>query len=119
MTAIQGTVGYLKWMRYVARALATLWAGWWTVFSLLSGLGEGYGLGGFFVHPGWIFLLAALIAWRWEIVGGALLILEGLGILAYYPFSWRSEGFLTLALPPLVAGAIFVVVGIMARRPGK
>ena len=62
-----------KWMRYVARALALIWAGWWTFFGLASGLAEGLSPAGVLLHatlPGLIFLVSAVITWRWEAIGG-------------------------------------------------
>lgn len=106
-----------KGWRYLARALALLWALWWTLFGLLAGIGEGYDGFGILRHaavPGLVFLIAAVSAWRWEIIGGALLILEGIATLVVFPFTRTLEGFLTLFLPPLIVGTIFVVSRIRA-----
>jgi uncharacterized integral membrane protein len=100
-----------KWVRYLARGIALVWALWWTLFGLLAGISEGYDWLGIFRHaavPGLVFLLAAVIAWRWEIIGGTLLILEGIATLVVFPFTRTLEGFLTLFLPPLIAGTLFV-----------
>jgi len=101
-----------KWMIYVARGIALLWALWWTLFGLLSGIAEGYDWLGIFRHaavPGLVFLLVAVIAWRWEIIGGILLLLASVATLIGFPFTRTLEGFLTLFLPPLVAGGLFIV----------
>ena len=37
------------------------------------------------VMPGLLFLAAALIAWRWQALGGVLLIAAGLAAGAYFP----------------------------------
>ncbi len=60
-----------KWIRYMARSLALIWAGWWTFFALVSGAGEG--LKGLLANapnalPGLVFLVSAAIAWRWEAI---------------------------------------------------
>jgi hypothetical protein len=107
-----------KWMRDIARILALVWAGWWTFFGLASGLGEGLDPSGVAIHiamPGLIFLIVALIAWRWEAIGGILLGLVGLIVLIAYPATTYgrlppatiSFAVLTMALPPLVAGMLF------------
>ena len=108
-----------NWMRYAARALTMLWAGWWTLFGLLAGIGEGLDPVGVFMHvvvPGLVFLVAALIAWRWEPVGAALLVLEGLATPFWFWFARTPEGFLLLALPPLLAGGLFIADWLQSRR---
>jgi hypothetical protein len=108
----------VKWMRYGARGIALIWAGWWTLFGLLAGIGEGYDLSGVFLHtlvPGLVFLAAAVIAWRWEVIGGILLLLEGSGTLIMFWFARTIEGFATLALPPLVAGLLFLANWMRAK----
>jgi hypothetical protein len=110
-----------KWMRYIARVLALIWACWWTFFGLIAGAGEGYGPSGILAHaavPGLVFLVAAVIAWRWEVIGGILLLLEGLATLIVFWFSRTAEGFLTLTSPPLVAGLLFLAISLRARMSG-
>jgi hypothetical protein len=107
-----------KPMRYLARTLALVWAVWWTLFGLIAGMGEGYAPLGILAHatvPGLIFLVAAVIAWRWEVIGGILLLLEGLGTLYVFGYSRTIEGFLILTLPPLVAGLLFHASSLKAR----
>ncbi|MDP3047795.1 MAG: hypothetical protein Q8O07_10000 [Chloroflexota bacterium] len=108
------------WLRLVARILALAWAVFWSAFGLLSGIGEGGGPQAVLVHaliPGLIFLAAAVIAWRWDLVGGLLLALAGLATLFMYPFATTAGGFLVLPLPGIVAGALFWA-GWLARHRG-
>jgi hypothetical protein len=110
-----------RWLCYSARALALIWACWWTLFGLLAGMGEGYNLLGILRHaavPGLVFLVAAVFAWRWEAIGGVLLLLAGLGTLVVFWFAHTPEGLLTLTLPPLVAGLLLIASWLRARRPG-
>jgi hypothetical protein len=100
--------------------LALLWACFWTVFGLLSGIGEGYGLSGILFHtalPGLVFLIAAIVAWRWKVIGAILLLLEGLSTFMVYGFSRTTAVFLTLTFPPLLAGLLFLAAWRMARMP--
>ena len=107
-------------MRHIARILALIWAGWWTFFGLASGLAEGVSPAGVLAHaalPGLAFLAGAAVAWRWETVGVVLLILEGLSVLVAYPimtcahFPLATIVFvlLTMALPPIAAGLLFLL----------
>lgn len=105
-------------IHHIARALAMGWAGLWVLFGLSSGLSEGMSLTGVLLHtavPGMIFLASAVIAWRWEMIGGIVLMLEGLLMLIFYPAIaigrislWGIVlVVLTMALPPLIAGFLF------------
>ena len=102
---------------YSARILAMLWAAFWTWFGLASGIAEGLSPAGVLVHnavPGLFFVLLLLVAWRWEPVGGILLVLAGLFIAVAYPLAFRKPlgitipTLLTMALPPLLGGILFL-----------
>lgn len=104
-----------KQIRKIARVLTILWASGWILFGLSSGLYEGMTPRGVLLHtalPGLIFLLTTIVAWRWEVIGGKLLLFEGLLILVIFPviaagsipFSGILFVILTMALPPLIAG---------------
>ncbi|MCC6443024.1 MAG: hypothetical protein IT210_06135 [Armatimonadetes bacterium] len=113
------------WMRWVARGLALLWAGWWVFFGAASGIGEKLTLPGILLHttvPGLAFLVSALLLWRFEAVGAFLLIAEGLLIAVVYPmmakrFPVSAILFVlaTMALPPLLAGLLSLLC--WSRRP--
>jgi len=108
-----------NWKRYVAGALALAWAAWWSFFGLASGISEGLSPGAVVLHmtvPGLIFFASAVLAWRTGVIGGAVLALEGLAVLIAYPlmtyhqfpFSTIVVVILTMSLPPLVAGLLFI-----------
>ena len=108
-----------KWMRYVAGALALVWAGFWSFFGLASGIGEGLSLSRVLAHatmPGLIFLASSVVAWRTHVIGAVVLLIEGLAVLIAYPvmtyhdfpFSTIVFVLLTMAVPPLVAGFLFI-----------
>jgi len=66
--------------------------------------------------PGLIFVLLLVVAWRWEAVGGALLVLISVLIAVAYPILFRRLPartiilvLLTMAGPPLLAGILFLV----------
>jgi hypothetical protein len=109
--------GVTDWLRPVARAVSALWAAWWTFFAWASVLTEGATTAGLFAALllTTLFFASAAIAWRWERWGGLLLTVEGLLVLLSYPQaaggldpSTITFVLLTLALPPLVAGTLFL-----------
>jgi len=108
-------------LRYAARALAALWAGWWTFFVWMTVASEGFSTAGLTVALclGVLFLGSAAIAWRWERLASLLLLVEGLVVLIGYaqvaqglPQSTVVLVIVSLALPPLLA-ALFLT---MCRR---
>ena len=107
-----------NWMRYIARVLALIWAGWWTFFGLVSGAGEG--LRGVLTNapntlPGLVFLICTAIAWRWEAIGGVALLMCGLVTLFFFHIGKNLFLLLTAVLPPLAAGFLFLVSWWEAR----
>lgn len=95
-----------------------------TVFWLWFGIGSAYveegGALNWLMHilmPGGIFLGTSLITWCWEKIGGGLFVLEGLLALGLvvnaflrvnFPISTLILRCLTLSLPSLAAGALFL-----------
>lgn len=113
------------WMVYGARALALLWAGFWIFFFVASVVVEG--VSGHVILVGalvlLLFVILALVPWRWEATGGLLLVVMSLVIGVTYAIASaaivRSDGSrLPLAVraittvvftgPPLLAGILFL-----------
>lgn len=110
-----------KWRRSAALVLMIIAIVFWLWFGIGSAYVENAGLFNWLMHilvPGGIFIASTLVAWRWEGIGGALLVLEGLAALGFIvrAFLWRNFTAstlvlmcLTLGLPPLVAGILFLI----------
>jgi len=95
------------------------------VFWLWFGIGSAYvekgGAFNWLMHilvPGGVFILSALAAWRWERIGGGLLLLEGIVALGFIVRAFLLGRLtassmmlmcLTLALPPLTAGTLLLL----------
>lgn len=118
-----------KWMRYIARALVLTWAGWWVFFAVASLLSEGFSTEGVLIVTGFslILLAGAVIPWRWEAIGGAVLVLEGILVSVGYPVMTMHSNLplwvmvstlLALALPPLVAGSLFLASWRKSKTSG-
>jgi hypothetical protein len=107
-----------RWMRYLAVIISLLWAGFWTFFGFASGISEGLNPVGVLHHsifPGLLFLISALIAWRWNRIGGVLLVIEGLFVFVVYPMRFMDFPLVTIllvlatmAFPPLIAGILHI-----------
>ena len=106
-------------MEYLARALALLWAGFWTFFFLVESLVWHTPTGRLilWVAVGLGFVIVALMAWRWEAAGGLTLIVVGsLAALVYGIFGPRKLSLpirvatlLSFGVLPVTAGALFLM----------
>lgn len=109
------------WQRSSARVLMVIAIVFWLWFGIGSAYTENAGLFNWLMHilmPGGVFILSALVTWRWEGIGGVLLVLEGLVALGFIVHAFLGGRFtastlllmcLTLGLPPLAAGILFLI----------
>ena len=113
----------IRWrqLRLIARVLMIITIVFWLWFGIGSAYLEKMGPSNWLMHtlvPGGIFILSTFVAWRWEGVGGALLALEGVAALSFIVRAFLLANFttsglvlmcLTLGLPPLTAGVLFLI----------
>ena len=109
------------WQRSTAWVLVIMAIVFWLWFGIGSAYVERAGPVNWLMHilvPGGIFILTALAAWRWEGIGGSLFVLEGIVALGFIvrAFLWARLTTptlmlmcLTLAIPPLAAGILFLL----------
>lgn len=111
------------WQRSTARVLMIIAIAFWLWFGIGSAYVERARPLNWLMHtpvPGGTFILSlsTLVAWRWEGIGGALLVLEGILALgciirAFLGGSLTTSTLvlmcLTLGLPPLAAGILFLL----------
>ncbi len=114
-----------RWMRFLARVITGLWAGFWIFFAVASSAHAfdtrgGASLGGLLIPLAFtaVLLLLAFTAWRWEKIGRIALPLAGLAVIIAYPllaknFSVFAKACVmaTLGLPPLSAGVLLIAAG--------
>lgn len=119
----------VKRMRYIGRTIVLTWGACWCLFFILIFfVFSPFNISGLILGGGAviIFLAGILVPWRWEKVGSILLMAEGvvLGILfgmLYVTFIKTFDGLTIfaislLALPPIVAGVLFFLVGRRLRQ---
>lgn len=115
-----------RWMEYGARALALLWAGFWIFFFVGSVAVEPTPVRTVVLGVAvlLLFVILALVPWRWEVTGGRLLVVMSVLIgLAYailsagivrndgsrLPLAVRALTTIVFAAPPLMAGILFLL----------
>jgi hypothetical protein len=109
------------WQRPTAWILMIIAIVFWLWFGIGSAYVERAGPVNWLIHvlvPGGIFILSTLVAWRWPGIGGTLLVLEGTVALGLIVRAFLQGRFtastltlmcLTLGLPPLAAGILFLI----------
>ncbi|GEM_PF-673797 len=117
--------------RGIAWLMLIVWAGWWIFYGVASGIGETAELGMtgpvmYLIMPV-VILVLLWICWRWELIGGILLIAAAL-VFGYLVFDIAGSGqhpllqnliFLTMILPAIFSGVLLILCGIFswAGRP--
>ena len=109
----------MKTVEYFARVMALLWAGFWTFFFIAESVVWHTPLYRMtnWLFLGLVFVMLALVAWRWEVAGGLMLIAAGvLAVLAYAVWAPRELSLasrvttlVTFGVPPAGAGALFLI----------
>ena len=103
----------VKWLRYIARGVLLLFSILIFVFALLSGA-SGNGIEGVIRNspnalPWLLLLVFNFVAWKWELIGGIIIVL--FSIFAFFAFDMYEEimSFLIIGLPLLVLGGLFIL----------
>ena len=121
----------VDWERKAAWILAIVAIVFWLWFGIGSAMVEEGGWFNWLMHiliPGGLFFIAALIAVRWQVVGGVLLTIMGVIAVALSLVGFLRSAFapttmimmlLTLSLPPLLSGILFLVDVRKARLESR
>jgi hypothetical protein len=108
-------------VRTVFLAIVLLAGLFWTWFGIASGISEGAGILGTFMHtlmPGLVLLGITYVAWRWPFVGGVLLIAMG-GAFAVFFNQFNKLNIYVLGLvvaPVVITGLLLIFTKLPARR---
>ena len=110
--------GRTKWMRWIARGLGSLVAALWALIGISEiafphtpPSPEAELQGTILVILGATVILGVLLAWRWERLGGTILVLGAIAVSTFgYITAGRHKGWVMLFSggPYLVVGALFL-----------
>lgn len=102
-------------MRVLAKVLALLWGGWWMLYATACWTLAGSPVAQVIVNavPFALMTGTALVACKWERVGGTILLVEGaalaIGYIVTYERLHDTAMYLTtVALPPIISGLILI-----------
>lgn len=111
-----------RYLRYTARTVLLILAILLFVFSLISGAEQlGGGLEGIILNSPnalpWAFLLGFVyIAWRWELIGGSLIVLMGLFTLFFFKGYEHPFVLFVITIPLVVFGSFFIISWYLTRK---
>ena len=118
------------WFHWIPRALcilAILFVSMFALDSFAPGLTVWEQIGAFLMHliPTYILIAILVVAWKWEKIGGIILMVVGLGfspsifLLNYHRSGsiWIALGIvLVINLPFVLTGALFVLGHYLRKR---
>jgi len=116
------------WLPRIICILAILFVSMFALDSFAPGLTIGQQLGAFFMHliPSFILIAFLVVAWKWEMIGGIILLITGLGLSPFiYLLNHNRNGFtvwnslfvvLLINIPFVVVGVLFIVSHFLKKR---
>lgn len=112
-------------VRYVARVVLLLISVLWFFFALFSGAGEfGGGVSGILQNipnalPWLLLFVVVYIAWKWELVGGVLIVTGGLWSMAFFNAFESLIVLFGISLPLIVLGGLFILSWYVTRKKSE
>lgn len=110
-------------IRIFARITLAIVTGFWFTFALLSGAEQaGGGMAGIIRNAPnalpWVALIVLnVIAWRWELAGGGVIILLGVvSIFAFNVLRGNFAVFYYISLPLIALGVLFIASWTLRRK---
>jgi hypothetical protein len=121
------------WFHWIPRALcilAILFVSMFALDSFAPGLTVWEQIGAFLMHliPSFILIAILAVAWRWEKIGGIILMVVGLGfspsvfLLNYHRTGsvWIALGIVAVInLPFVIVGGLFILSNYIRKRSEK
>ena len=124
------TIKFIHWTPRVLCIMAILFVSMFALDSFDPRLTFWQQIGGFIIHliPSFILTLFLIVAWKWELIGGIILILLGIGFSPSIYFHnlqmnhsvWISlEVILLITFPFIVVGVLFIISHFLKRKQAK
>jgi len=110
-----------KYLRNTARTILLIISIFFFVFALLSGAEEyGGGLMGVVKNspnalPWLLLLILIYVAWKWELVGGVLVALMGVGTIFFFHSYRFPIVFFAVSLPLIILGGFLIASWYLTR----
>jgi hypothetical protein len=130
---MKASVGLFHWLPRIVCILAILFISLFAADAFSPGLTLWQQLGVFLIHliPSFVLLAILLVAWKWELIGGIIFSVIGLGLSPFvFMLNYKRNHFsigaslgvvLVITIPFVVVGILFMISHKMKKKnlPGK
>ena len=117
----------LHWSPRILCIMAILFVSMFALDAFAPGLTIMQQISGFLIHliPSFVLLACLIVAWKWELIGGIILALIGIG---FSPFVYQLNYhrihnvgaslviLLMITFPFIVVGVLFIMSSIMKKK---
>lgn len=121
------SVAIIHWTPRILCILALLFISIFSLDEFGTGLPVWKQILGFLMHsiPAFVLLLFLVVAWKWELIGGLILAIAGLGLTPFiytHNFSMNHSVLMSLSIvgmitfPFFLVGVLFIVSYFMKKR---
>jgi hypothetical protein len=111
------SIKIIHWLPRILCILAILFVSMFALDSFEQGMPLGKQLVGFFMHlvPTFILVVFLVVAWNWELIGGIMFVIIGLGLLPFiYMMNYHMNHSVMMSLGVvLMINFPFILVGIL------
>ncbi len=120
----------IHWIPRVLCILAILFISLFSLDSFGPGMSLWQQISAFMMHliPSFVLVLFLIVAWKWELVGGAIFVIVGLGFMPFiYMMNfhmnhsvWMSLGvILIINFPFILVGILFILSRFLKNKNSK
>jgi hypothetical protein len=114
-------ISWLKWVARIICILAILFVMMFSMDCFDGGYSFKEALTCFVMHniPAFLIIISLVIAWKWEIIGGAMLIIAASVMIYYFKGFEGNIWAIILASPFLLAGALFILNAYLLKKRNR
>ena len=111
-----------RYLRYTALIILLVISLFWFVFALLSGSEEyGGGIKGILMNspnalPWLLLLIFVFISWKWEVVGGTIILIMGIFTIYFFNVFKHLFSFFVFSLPLMILGLFLILSWWLKRK---
>lgn len=121
------TIMIVHWIPRILGIMAIIFISLFALDSFKPGVPPWQQIAGFLMHmiPSFLLILFLVVAWKWELPGGIMFVILGLGFMPFiymmnYHMNhsvWMSAGVvLMINLPFVLTGSLFITSHILKNR---
>ncbi|MEI8113871.1 MAG: hypothetical protein WCI54_09575 [Bacteroidia bacterium] len=122
------TIGLIHWLPRIICILAILFVSMFALDSFAPGLSLWEQIGAFMMHliPSFVLLAFLIVAWKWELVGGIIFTIIGVGLSPFiFLLNHNRNHFsvgasigvvLVINLPFIIVGILFIISHFLKKK---